>query len=217
MEPETVLDLELGASYAKADVLLKANMYWMSLHNEIVTQGGVNPNGFPVQDNVDRSEHMGVEIETAYRPVIGINAWVNMSLSSNQLKEFIIYDYSDNQPIDLSGNPIALFPSLMLNSGLGYSMNKLDAAIDFRHVGKQYLDNTENDDRTVDAYSLVGLSLSYPFTHFKSLQSLQLKLRINNLLDAEYETSGYYDPWTDENYYFVGAERNWFLTLLVSL
>jgi outer membrane receptor protein involved in Fe transport len=42
-------------------------------------------------------------------------------------------------------------------------------------------------------------------------------LRVNNLLDIEYESSGYieYDDW--EPRYFVGGPRNWYAGLSVEL
>lgn len=223
VDPERTVDLELGAGYRQDAFLLKANLYWMDFHNEIVPQGGFDPDYGIARGNVDRSVHSGIELETSYRPKTGLNGWANLSLSANKLKKFILYDRDDDGNTisdDLSGNTIALFPSRLLTVGMGYKTADFDAGFDLRYVGKQYLDNTQNDRRTVDPHTLAGVTIGYTFHRCRLMKSWELRLRVNNLFDVEYETSGYYDPWanngTGENYYFVGAERNMFFTFTMN-
>jgi len=216
IDPERVINLEAGASWKHGDLTLKLNGYWMDFLNEIVPAGGVR-DGSPITDNADRSIHRGIEIESSFRPESGFTSWLSISLSSNKLVDYTAFEaeYDDDwnllgvSGIDLGGNNIALFPSRLISAGLGYKMGAGSLTLDIQHVGKQYLDNTQNEERTIDPSLVMGMTLSLAFPELWIPEAeIGLSLRINNLLDEEYETSGYY---YGENYYYVGATRNYFL------
>ena len=95
----------------------------------------------------------------------------------------------------------------------GYAQN-LNASLLIRYVGKQYLDNTENEDRTIEAYNLADLTLAYSLKDFLYFPELRLIFNIKNLFDVKYETAGHYYY---ENYYYPGAERNYYLGLTFNL
>ena len=113
----------------------------------------------------------------------------------------------------MSGNKIAGFPELMGNLRVTGYWKNFTSSISMRYVGKQYLDNTENEDRTIDAYSLINFSLDYRLKNFFYFPEVRFMFTINNVLDATYETSGYYYY---ENYYYPGAERNYYLDLTLN-
>lgn len=221
IEPERVLNLELGTSWSSGDFQAKLNGYWMDFHNEIVPAGGVR-DGAPVSDNADRSVHSGIEFESSYRPQKGFTGYLNLTLSHDELLDYTVNEavYDDEwnllgvEQVDLSGNRVALFPSAMASLGIGYTYGPLSVSVDTRHVGKQYLDNTQNEERTIDPFTLVGLRVSANLPHLLPDALLALDLQVNNLLDTEYETSGYR---YGENYYYVGAPRNVYLSLRVKL
>jgi iron complex outermembrane receptor protein len=70
-------------------------------------------------------------------------------------------------------------------------------------VGKQYLDNTSNNDRSIDPYFVNNLRIGYSLK-LKKLKSIDFNLLINNLLNTEYETNGY--NWY--SYYLDGKRVN---------
>ncbi|MCB2198115.1 TonB-dependent receptor [bacterium] len=215
IDPEQVLDLELGTRWTKGNLFINLNGYWMSFRNEIVPAGGVR-DGSPVTDNADQSVHMGIELNSGYRPAHGLQGWLNLSLSDDRLVDYTTYDWAEDWStieVDLSDNKIALFPSFMSNLGIGYVMKSWSIFVDHRFVGRQYLDNTENDERSIDSFSLVGVSAQYKLPVAIGIEEWVLSAHVNNLLDEEYETAGWYDAWAGENFYYVGATRNWFLGL----
>ncbi|MDP8207454.1 MAG: TonB-dependent receptor [Candidatus Electryonea clarkiae] len=220
VEPEQLIDFELGTSFKADWYKFKLGAYWMEYKNAIIPYGGVN-DGAPVKDNADRSVHRGLEFEAVVKPIRETKAWLNASISDDRLTEYLTYNqlYDDDwnpigtETIDLSDNHIALFPSIMLHGGVSYYWMGFVPGINLRYVGKQYLDNTEDEDRTIDPFSLLGLSMSYKVPENIPLSGWEIKFRANNLLDEEYETAGWYDSWEGENFYFVGAERNYFVTL----
>ncbi len=82
-------------------------------------------------------------------------------------------------------------------------------------VGEQYLDNTENDDRTINAFEVLNLGASVDFSKMISTLDLKLNLSVNNVMDKKYETAGYYDSWGESSYYWPAAERNLMVGLRV--
>ncbi len=218
VEPEQVVDFELGASWFINGLKLKTDLYWMDFRNEIIPAGGVR-DGTPVVDNAARSIHRGIEFEALYEQESGYFCWINLTLSDDRLIDHTVYDYDadwNTIPVDLSKNRIALFPGIIASGGEGYRNRYFTASFDIRHVGKQYLDSKQLEDRTIKAYTLFGLTCSYRLPELVKLTDFELKLRINNLLNIRYETSGWHDPWVGENFYFVGAERNAFLSLITN-
>ncbi|HBN01085.1 MAG TPA: TonB-dependent receptor, partial [Rikenellaceae bacterium] len=55
----------------------------------------------------------------------------------------------------------------------------------------QYLDNTQNKDRSLPAYSFSGVSLSYPIKLRGFLREITLGLDVNNIFNAHVATSGW--------------------------
>ena len=220
---ETVYDFEFGAGYGDDLRRIKLNLYRMSFKNEIVPMGALREDGSPIRGNADKTLHQGIEISGYFEPNDHFSLDGNISLSQNEFKEFIQYDWGAE--IDREGNSIALFPSLIgnLKAAAKYSVSKsevLNLSALIRHVGKQYLDNTNNEERTVDPYTILGFSAVLRTDRFSKFGSLTFKLWVNNLFDEEYETSGYYDPYHgyDEAsgsyigsaYYFPAPGRNFY-------
>ena len=86
-----------------------------------------------------------------------------------------------------------------------------------KYVGRQYLDNTENESRSLDPYQTID------FQWLISSRFGDLRLDIMNLSNTNYAPNGY--TWgylyggerTDENFVFPMAGRNFFLTYSVKL
>lgn len=217
INPERVLNLELGASWKRNNINFKIDGYWMDFRNEIVPAGGIR-DGSPVTDNAKRSLHRGIELEASYKPERGLIGWLYLTLSSDVLVDYTVNEaqYDDNwnllgvNAVSLDGNRIALFPSVMVSSGIGYRLRDAQVTIDAQHLGKQYLDNTQSENHIIAPSTVVGLSASLRLPHLIPYATLEASLRVNNLLNTEYETSGYV---YGENYYYVGATRNLFFGL----
>jgi len=221
VDPERVINFEVGCSFNEGPFRVKADAYWMDFKNEIINSGGVNDDGLPVKDNADRSVHRGLELEIEWQPGNGLFVWGNTSFSYDKLTDYKTYemdwDLMQASEIDLSDNRIALFPGYVFSGGVGYSHRIISAQLDTRLIGRQYLDNTEDDNRSIDPYTLVGATLNYRLPDTLPLAKWVLSFRVNNLFNTEYETSGYYDPWNGGNQYFVGSDRNVFVRLIANL
>jgi iron complex outermembrane receptor protein len=89
-----------------------------------------------------------------------------------------------------------------------------------KYVSEQYLDNTSNSARKLDAFFVNDLRVAYN-TSFRGLKNIGLTLLLNNLFSEKYESNGYTfsylygGSFTTENYYFTQAPRNFLLSLNV--
>jgi iron complex outermembrane receptor protein len=74
-------------------------------------------------------------------------------------------------------------------------------------VSKQYLDNSGNEERIIDAYLVNDARISL------SKNRWSLQIQCNNFLDAKYSSNGYtysyyYGDLITENFYYPQAGRN---------
>ncbi len=204
---EKVVDYEAGVSWAGEFLSFTLGGYWMDFTDEIVPYGGTNEEGFGIRGNSDKTLHRGLEL--------GLRASVNhrnsltlaASRSWDKYEVFNFIDW-DGTPYDYSGNPIALFPEHLLSVSWITQWNPgVRSRIRVRNVGKQYLDNTGDEDRTIDPWTTVDLSLWLGLDQIglKALEAARAFIHLRNIGDVEYETTGYY---SGENYYIPGAGRN---------
>lgn len=220
-KPEQLLDYEIGGGYRNNWLQAKINVYWMNFNNEIVPYGQADKNGFPVKGNAERTVHRGIESSADIQVTPQLLISGSLTLSQNYFSDFNQYEavYDDNwnflasTTTDYSGKTIAGFPGIMANGKVNYSIGALSSSLQVQHVGKQYLDNSELDERSIDAFTLVNLKLAYHLQNTLGFDGLTFSFWMNNLFDIQYETAGYYDSWAGENYLWPGAGRNFFINM----
>ncbi len=208
---EKLLDYEMGIGYTEGIWDLKANLYWMNFTDEIVTYGGADDEGSPIRGNADKTVHRGVELSAKVQLYAYLELSGNFSYSNNYFEEFIMYDWGEEH--DFSGNTISGFPSVISSGKLEYKKGCFNLFTQMQYVGKQYLDNTGNEDRIIDPFKVLNIGAVIDIAKLFGKTELQMNLKANNILDEEYETAGYYDPWggpdwTGANYYWPAAGRN---------
>lgn len=216
VKEEKLVDYEFGWGYVSGLWKLKANLYWMNFNDEIVAYGGANDDGSPIRGNADETIHRGVELSGFVQLPANLDLSGNFSYSENYFEKFEMYDYGEDWNtviVDFSGNTIAGFPSLMHNWKLNYEQEFYNLYAQMQFVGEQFLDNTENDERTIEAFEVLNLGASFDLSKMISVLDLKLNISVNNVLNKKYETAGYYDPWggadwSGSNYYWPAAERN---------
>ncbi len=81
-----------------------------------------------------------------------------------------------------------------------------------QRVGKQYLDNTSNENRKLDAYWVNDLRFEYQLHRGNDL-NVRLNALVNNVLDARYSSNGYTFSYiagsrVTENFFYPQAGRN---------
>ncbi len=215
--PERLTSFELGAGYAHGATRLKMNVYRMQFRDEFVYAGGLDSDGVPITTNAGESLHEGIELEATGRLPGEVDLSGYLAVSRDVLEQDAILSPDGAggfYVIDYSGNRIALFPGSTARLAVARTFGPVRVELSGRRIGTMYLDNSENErktpanrsfpgyvDKEIDPFTLVGAQivadLSRP-AHLKT-GSLILRLRIDNLLDAQVAQFGYSYP-TDAAY-----------------
>ncbi|MBN2170912.1 MAG: TonB-dependent receptor [Candidatus Krumholzibacteriota bacterium] len=222
VQEERVLDYELGLSWRAERLSLHLNGYLMEFENEIVPYGAVDADGRAIRGNADKTLHRGVELGLTARLGRGAALRLAASRSWDEYETFTVYEdvydpgtweYVETVARDWSGNPIALFPEYLVSATLDLERGPVAGSLRLRGAGKQYLDNAGDEDRTIDAYAVLdlGLRLAVGPLGLSELSGATVELKVANLLDEEYETWGYYDPWGVGNAKIPAATRHFLL------
>ena len=183
LRPEKMLDVEIGYQFAGKKVSAGINLYAMEYFDMLLETGRLSSSGYPVKDNVARGWRRGIELTGAYMPWKWLRLDANVTLSVNRIAA---YDDSaaciDNDWNELGYSQVypgghfdrttmLLSPSVIAGGAL--SVRPFDALLKNpgpelrltgKYVGKQYLDNTSSEDRTVPAYFVANLSLTQQFS-----------------------------------------------------
>lgn len=220
---ETMRNLELGFNFTENNYKLGINLYYMDYKDQLINTGRLNDVGSPIRQNVDKSYRRGIEITGAVALSKKLQYQANISLSQNKIESFteVIYDYTNGFEVienKKGETDISFSPNVIANGELVYQPLKgLEFGLQTRYVGEQYLDNTSNENRKLDAYLVSDLRAEYTIP-FKWAKEVRLMARVNNLFDEEYSSNGYsysyiYGATITENFYYPQATRNYLIGL----
>ena len=239
IKPEEMKDYEFGISYNSNKIKAELNFYFMDFKNEIVNNGQLDNVGQPISGNAGKSIHKGIELGFKISPFSQIN-FKGLTISGNlNLSDNYFTDYREVSGADSSGNiiygndytdnKILLTPGVIGNLTLNYSDDHgINAYLSLQHIGKQYLDNSENErknpeirnqngyvEKIIKPYTVFNaglslniLSLTKTGKSLKVLKNVKIDFKANNIFDALYETSGsisggipYWIPAATRNFY----------------
>lgn len=191
--PETLYDIEAGYYFINSKVALNANVYYMMYNDQLVLTGALNDVGSPIRTNVENSFRRGIELVAGVKlnPNISWNA--NLTLSQNKIQSFT-ESISDLVYNDFENTDISFSPNVVAGSDLGYAVqsNNKQLSINLltKYVGKQYLDNTSNENKIIGDYLVNDLILRYGISNTLA-REFGISLAVNNLLSTEYVSNGY--------------------------
>ncbi|MDQ6608732.1 MAG: TonB-dependent receptor, partial [Bacteroidota bacterium] len=216
---EHLQDIEIGIEKKTKNFNTGATLYYMRYKNQLVLTGKINDVGAYTRTNIDNSYRLGVELEGSTNISKWLKASANITFSRDKIKNFteFIDDY-DNGGQKLNTYPetdLSYSPSILGAATLTFTPSK-KWSIDLlsKYVGKQYLDNTSNEARKLNAFYTQDLRAAYSFTK-GWLKNASVIFQVNNLFDKKYEPNGYTYSYfssgklTTENYYFPMAGINW--------
>jgi iron complex outermembrane receptor protein len=69
-------------------------------------------------------------------------------------------------------------------------IKNLDLAFTSKYIGSQYIDNTSNKTRMLDAYFVNNLKVGYKLK-VKGTKSINIQLFVNNIFNANYIANGW--------------------------
>ena len=221
---ERLNNVEAGVRAKSGGFSYAANFYYMGYKDQLILTGQINDVGAYIRENVAASYRAGIELEGGYAFSKTWTLGGNLALSQNKIREFTEYidDYSVDEfrqeTITYTNTDIAFSPNLVGSAIIEYkpaknlSLNWLSKC-----VGRQFLDNTANEARSLDAFFTNDLRISYTATP-RFFKGLEVNLLINNLFNELYEPNGYTFSYfvpggtgrelVTENFYYPQAGTN---------
>ena len=213
---ERLLDYELGYTFNGDIFRFGINGYYMDYNNQFVQTGQETEIGEKVTTNIKDSYRMGIELQAAVDPFSWLTIEGNAALSKNKIKNFDEYasvNWENSwQVIHYDNSTLAFSPSTILNGFINFHWKGLSAVWHTNFVSRQYLDNTENADRSLPCYSASNASIGYTYKPKKAIKEVILGLNFNNIFNRRYAANGWvystivedYGHPNDNRYYQIG-------------
>ena len=207
---ETLFDYELGYTYSHPRFSVGANLYMMDYDNQLVLTGRINDVGKQSTMNVKDSYRMGIELTLGVRIADWMRWDANCVLSRNKILNYTEtitrydadYNWLGEEQVVFPETTIAFSPSVTAMSLFTFTAGGFTGTVQTQVVGKQYLDNTQNETATLRAYSTTNINLRYNLpirqwvTEKKEREAkgyvpdLTLLCQINNVFNAKYASNG---------------------------
>jgi iron complex outermembrane receptor protein len=207
--PERLGNLEAGIRVAKGDFQYNVNAYYMGYTDQLVLTGQLNDVGAYIRENVANSYRAGLELDGAYKVNSQWTLGGNIAFSRNKIQEFVAYYDIYTESGALAGQEaatyndtdIAFSPSVVASAIVDYTpVPNLTFSLMNKYVGDQYLDNTQRDDRKLNAFWVTDTKLSYTIRP-GFVKQIDFNLIVFNIFNRLYEPNGYTFS------YFVPAEQ----------
>ncbi|MBI1796605.1 MAG: TonB-dependent receptor [Candidatus Eisenbacteria bacterium] len=211
VRPERVNDWELGGAWHHGVHAVTANLFRMDFHDELVYAGQFNTDlGYPILGNAAQSVHQGFELEasTAFGPGamgaeggasrehvassrLAVRLAGNLTVSDNHFVRYREIDgLAAGDTIVYDGKAIGFFPATLANLSASLGWRGASLGADLQHVGRQYLDNTEDRSGSIAPHVVLNLRGGYRIARADG-PAVEVSLRVFNALDRRYATSGY--------------------------
>jgi iron complex outermembrane receptor protein len=193
--PERLNDTELGYRYAAGKLKGGFTAYWMQYSNQLVLTGEINDVGAYNRVNIAESYRAGLEFELALALHNKLDFSGNVCFSQNKLADFTEYvddwDTGLQQAITYRNTDLAFSPRITSGATLSwnpFSKVHLDGIL--RSVGKQYLDNTQSNDRSLPGFFVQDLRVRFS-SNESSGRRIGISFLIANVFNKQYIPNGY--------------------------
>ena len=213
---ERLLDWELGYAYSSGRWTAGINLYYMKYKDQLVLNGKLNEIGELMAENVPDSYRMGIELTAGVKITDWLRWDINGALSRNRIRDYVGYvsdydaDWNDlwtQTAINKGSTTIAFSPSFIGNSIISFNYRGFAASFISQYVSRQYLDNFQNKEDSLDPYFVSNLEASYTFK-LPHIKAITAGVSIYNLFGARYENNGYSQTaavYDGDNYTLVSS------------
>lgn len=201
-KPERLNDWEIGYRMRLQNVSFGLNYYYMLYKDQLVLTGELTDVGYARMANVPNSYRSGLEFTLSAKPAGWFKIDGNTTLSKNIIKDYTNFANLTDNPTDwndlqtpvaehLGNTAISFSPSLVAFARLTFTpLQKLQLSWVSKYVSRQYIDNTENRDRSLDPYWVNNLVAEYTF-RTKSNKSIFVQGTVNNIFNAKYSANAW--------------------------
>jgi len=225
-KPEKLNDFELGVERKSNNYSFGANIYFMKYRDQLVLVGNINDVGAYTRTNIPRSYRAGLELQGNTNITSWLNWVANITFSENKIKNYTDlvddYDNGGTKAYYYKKTNISFSPAVVAGSAISIiPVINGEITLLSKYVSRQYLDNTSQKSRSLNAYYVQDIRLAYTLKG-KFFKETSLVLQLNNIFNKKYEANGYTFSYisgglTTENYYFPMAPFNCMVGLNVRL
>ena len=225
--PETLNDFELGYEKKTSRYSWGATAYYMLYKDQLVLTGQINSVGAATRTNIKDSYRLGLELQGSVRIAPFMAASANLTLSRNKINNYneYIFDYDNNtqKTFFYKHSDISFSPDIVGAASLDFKpFPNYTIALPAKYVSKQYLDNSQKEDRSLRSYYVQDLRMSYTLNP-QPFKAIDLIFQLNNVFNRKYEPNGYTYSYyyggslITENFYFPMAGTNFMLAVNIKL
>ena len=226
IKSEKLNDLEFGYRLSSDKFELNLNAYYMLYNEQLVLTGAIDDVGAPIRTNSGSSYRVGIESEINLELSKKLDISSNLTLSSNKNKE-VISNYN-GALTNFGKTNLSYSPNFITNNTINYKFTeKFSLSMLSKYVGKQFMGNTDAKNSILESYFVNDLNFNLKITPKRIFNEIVVSGLINNVLDKEYVSNGYYytydDTWSnpgetitlDGAGYYPQATRNFLVGLLL--
>lgn len=197
---EKLFDWEVGYTFSSDRFTAGVNFYYMKYKDQLVLNGKLNEIGEAMAENVPDSYRMGVELQAGVKITEWLRWDLNGTFSRNRIKDYVGYvsnyeastwnDLYTQTAVEKGNTTIAMSPSFIGNSVIAFNLKGFSAQFTCQYVSRQYLDNFENKEDSLDPYFVSHLNLAYTFK-LPHVKAITVGCTVYNIFNEKYETNGY--------------------------
>jgi iron complex outermembrane receptor protein len=207
--PEQLYNLEMGFEKNYEKWSLKTNFYGMYYLDQLVLNGLINDVGAFTRVNLDKSYRAGLEGVFAYQWSPAWKLFGNTTVSRNRVLNFEnyvdVWDDGTQRREFFSSSPLPFSPDFLAALGIewrpfvgGKEGLPFVFSFDIKYVGRQYLDNTGDDLRSLDPYHFGNFRAEYQYES----QGMRFVFfgAINNVFDQLFSSNGWVYAFDSQGY-----------------
>jgi iron complex outermembrane receptor protein len=201
---QTLYDLELGYTLSRQNLIVDVVLYNMQYKNQLVNTGELNDVGAEVRTNAANSYRRGIELIFNYKIAKWLQWSFNSTFSQNKIVDHV--EYVDNwdtwgkDTLNLGTTEITFSPSIILGSSIGITLfssswnenkkHKMELFLITKYVGEQFIDNTSDATRSIDAYFVNDVRLNYSLENV-GLKNISFLLLVRNVFNVDYVSNAW--------------------------
>jgi iron complex outermembrane receptor protein len=223
---EKLNDIELGIERTNKRSNWSATLYYMHYKDQLVLTGKINDVGAYTRTNIPKSFRLGIELQGGAKISSWMNVLANLTLSKNKVIDFTEfiddYDLGGQKTNQYNETDIAFSPNIVGSSAINFlPCQNFELGLLSKYVSKQYLDNTQNESRKLNAFYTQDVRAIYTIKNIPiaigRLKELNLIGQVNNVFNKKYEPNGYTFSYIyggeniTENFYFPMAGTNFMI------
>ncbi|MBL7763773.1 MAG: TonB-dependent receptor, partial [Chitinophagaceae bacterium] len=217
-KPEKLNDIEAGIGKKTKNAEWSATFYYMHYKDQLALTGKINDVGAYTRTNIPKSYRAGIELQGNAILSKWMNIAANLAFSRNKVVDFTEYidDYDNGgQKTNIYSSPdIAYSPGVVGGATINFiPVKNFEISLLSKYSSKQYLDNTQNENRKLNAFYVQDARIMYTLQK-AFLKEVNFVFQVNNIFNKKYEPNGYTFSYiyagelTTENYYFPMAGTN---------